>query len=124
MFQEISTSLDAIKKEIQDCLDMENFQEHTQLMLKVSFGIDFKSFYRFIMKVALKRLTKLKENVNFTVFDEYTYGKNHIVFDLVCIKNVLGELLQHEDTNLFNDEKVGMSPKELNNYISSTIESL
>lgn len=97
MYLSIKDNLNLVKNEISDCRDMPNFLEHCQVMLKASFGMDFKEFYTFIKHIALKRLNYFIRNDNVVHFDTYRLSSNHVKFDLLKIKEVLQLFFAHED---------------------------
>ncbi|ESO86531.1 hypothetical protein LOTGIDRAFT_128855, partial [Lottia gigantea] len=52
----IKSSLLDVEKQISDCLDMENWHQHCQMILKASSGIDFTEFYMFMSTIAHHRI--------------------------------------------------------------------
>lgn len=60
MFEEMASHLEAVKKEIDDCKTMDDWASHCQLMLHVSFGMNFKQFFEMLHYICQKRLTSLK----------------------------------------------------------------
>ncbi|XP_053677723.1 2-oxoglutarate and iron-dependent oxygenase JMJD4 homolog [Anopheles nili] len=88
---------DALKdvcREIDDCRDMENFNEHCQLMLKASFGMDYTDFFSILSYICDKRLCNLHEGKNLEQFDKYVLGKRHLFFDLIAIHKLLSEAIE------------------------------
>lgn len=77
-----------VLREIDDCKDMDNFDEHCQLMLKSDFGIDFKMFLD-ILELIVKNRTKIVQSNLDIVLNEYKLGKKHAIFDLKAIQRVL-----------------------------------
>lgn len=91
MFEALEKNLTAVKKEIEDCKDMENFNEQCQVVLRASFGIDYKNFYEFLKYIAFKRMS---------MDNECNLGKNHLIFDLKSLLSVLEIFVEREDVVL------------------------
>lgn len=72
---------------------MENFDEHCQVMLKASFGMNFKDFLDLLEHISDKRIKLLKDEKSFKFFNDFHLNQNHIIFDLKSIKNVLTDFL-------------------------------
>ncbi|KAI4464775.1 arginine demethylase and lysyl-hydroxylase jmjd [Holotrichia oblita] len=117
--QSLENHLVSVEKEIEDCQDMENFQEHCQVMLKASFGLDFSKFYQFLKYIALKRINFLERNLKIVSFGIHELEKNHAVFDLESIKSTLELFLNNsacQALNIGNDENLlGMIEKCIDN---------
>lgn len=92
-----------VEREIADCRDMENFDEHCQLMLKASFGMSFNDFLEILVHIANKRINALQENCSFKVFDKFSFGENHMKFDLQAIKDVLTRLKENNSVRKFSE---------------------
>ncbi len=89
VYRNMKKSLDQVENEIQDCLNMQNFEDHCQLMLKSLFGMNFEDFLTLLQNICDKRVESLtKISTNF-IFDRYFYSKNHIIKDLEAILEVL-----------------------------------
>ncbi|XP_008193873.1 2-oxoglutarate and iron-dependent oxygenase JMJD4 [Tribolium castaneum] len=102
MWETIEYNLKCVKKEIEDCCDMEGFLQHCQVMLKASFGMDFYKFYDFLKFIALKRLAQVHKKQKEELFHGHILGLNHAFFDLLSVKTVLELFCQHCDvTELF-----------------------
>ncbi|RZC38393.1 jmjC domain-containing protein 4, partial [Asbolus verrucosus] len=97
MWDAIKNNLNHVKKEIEDCKDMEAFLSHCQVMLNASFGMDFLKFYDFLEFIALKRLSLLQKRSDGMLFHGHTLGANHALFDLQAVKSVLEKFHQHCD---------------------------
>lgn len=54
--------LSDVEKEISDCKDMDNYEDHCQLMLKASFGLNYKDFIDILTHIANKRLKQINPN--------------------------------------------------------------
>lgn len=105
MWESIELNLKSVKKEIEDCCEMEGFLQHCQVMLKASFGMDFYKFCDFLKFIALKRLDQVRKKEKKVLFHGHILGLNHALFDLISVKTVLEKLLQHCDvTELFGQE--------------------
>uniref|UniRef100_A0A1B0DNP0 Jumonji domain-containing protein 4 n=1 Tax=Phlebotomus papatasi TaxID=29031 RepID=A0A1B0DNP0_PHLPP len=93
----LENNLSQVEKEIDDCRDMENFNEHCQVLLKASFGMNFQDFLQLLQKIVEKTLNKTRS------FEGFTYGDNHLRFDLDSVNNVLETMeksiwIKDEDT--------------------------
>ncbi|XP_055541078.1 2-oxoglutarate and iron-dependent oxygenase JMJD4 homolog isoform X2 [Wyeomyia smithii] len=86
-----------VTKEIDDCKDMENFDEHCQIMLNASYGMNFESFLKILTHISEKRIKALKSSVEVIHFDKYRLGVNHIQFDLNAINAVLTMMLSQKE---------------------------
>ncbi|XP_063922831.1 2-oxoglutarate and iron-dependent oxygenase JMJD4 [Zophobas morio] len=105
MWRAIEENLASVKKEIEDCEDMDGFNSHCQIMLKASFGIDFFRFYEFLEFIALRRLSQVENNRTEILFHGHSLGVKHATFDLVALKSVLEEFIQHCDVpKIFNSD--------------------
>lgn len=67
VYHEMVSHLEAVKKEIDDCKDMDDWTSHCQLMLQVSFGINFRQFFGMLKFICQKRLTSLKNGTTIQV---------------------------------------------------------
>lgn len=105
VWQSLESALVAVKKEIEDCQDMDNFEEHCQVMLKASYGLDFVKFYQFLKYIAVKRINLLEDNVKIISFDRHELGRTHALFDLESIKCVLQLLVDNSITPILNTDK-------------------
>lgn len=119
MWLSLSNHLISVKNEIQDCTDMPDFEDHCQIMLKASFGINFQDFYKFIAYIAKKRIEFLKNSEDVQLFERRKLGKNHAIFDLLCIYSVVELMLKHEDVRRLDDFLKNL--KNLNNEINTCI---
>lgn len=79
-----------VLREIDDCKDMENFDEHCQLMLKSDFGLDFKMFLEILQCIVNNRL-KILQGDNEVILNEIKLGRKHAFFDLASIRRVLND---------------------------------
>lgn len=80
-------------KEVDDCRDMDGWDDHCQLMLKASYGINYIQFYSFLSYLAHKRIAFIVENEPVISFEKWYLGRNHSVYDLKRIKIVLDDLI-------------------------------
>lgn len=92
-----------VEREIADCKDMENFDEHCQLMLRSSFGMNFFDLFDIIEHIANKRVKFLRDGLELKSFDSFTFGRNHIIWELKAIQNILKSLLENEDICKFRE---------------------
>lgn len=119
MWLSLCDHLIRVKNEIEDCKDMPDFEDHCQLMLKTSFGIDFEGFYKFIAHIAKKRIDFHNDGKEVILQDGKKVGKNHALFDLLCINNVIKTMLTHTDVKSLNclDDVLNLT-NEINTAIS------
>lgn len=78
---------------------MDNFVEHCQVMLKASFGMNFKDLLDLLEHISDKRIKLLKDEKTFNFFKDFQLNRNHIIFDLKSIEMVLTDFLT-KDLNL------------------------
>lgn len=101
-----------VRCEIDDCKDMNNFDEHCQLMLKSVFGLNFEIFLDIINCIVRNRIRTLSGKCNFRT--EFETGKMHAIFDLESSLNVLNDFhskiidvpMQELSSSLINDIKI------------------
>lgn len=99
MWISLEDHLEKIKKEIEDCKDMDDFIEHCQVMLQASYGMNFIGFYNLLHFIAFRRIKLMKENVEIDLPNNRKLGKVHAVFDLNSVQNVLKLITNHSDFN-------------------------
>lgn len=120
MWESIAENLKAVKKEIEDCKDMENWLGQCQIMLKASHGMNFEMFYDFLCHVAVKRIKILKGEVC-DVIDFYRLGRNHCRFDLSKVREVLMAFMKHEDFLEFCFICNDLKPEDLLNAVENML---
>lgn len=76
---------------------MENWTAQCQLLLSSTFGIDYRFFHSFLTYIAKARITALKAPKNFSVFGNWSFGENHIKFDLKNVLLILKMLEKDDD---------------------------
>ncbi|XP_023018445.2 jumonji domain containing 4 [Leptinotarsa decemlineata] len=124
MYDSLITNFIAVQKEIEDCREMEDFEEHCQLMLNSSFGMDFHKFYEFLKFIASSRIDMKKGTSPKTSFIGHKIGPNHILFDLKSVKTVLELFINLEEVNslkYFIDTDV--KPLELLHQITVVLDT-
>ncbi|XP_020279195.1 jmjC domain-containing protein 4 [Pseudomyrmex gracilis] len=89
----LKSELRSVMKEVDDCKDMKNWNEHCQLMLKTSYGMDYKQFFELISFIAKNRLHAMIKKSQVVSFNKYCFGRNHCLFDLQALKNVLENII-------------------------------
>uniref|UniRef100_A0A182PAN7 Jumonji domain-containing protein 4 n=1 Tax=Anopheles epiroticus TaxID=199890 RepID=A0A182PAN7_9DIPT len=96
VWDNLRSSLADVRREIDDCHDMDNFDDHCQVMLKASFGMDYADFLAIVLYVCDKRLKSIQEEGAEKVkqIDDYVLGKHHVMFDLGAIRDLLGEMVE------------------------------
>lgn len=86
----IFTKFNAVLREIDDCKDMDGYEEHCQLMLKCDFGLDFHMFLDILKCILANRLKILEINTKL-VLNEAKLGRQHAMYDLFAIRRVLND---------------------------------
>jgi hypothetical protein len=117
IYSSLAKSYENVLKEIDDCKEMENFFEHSQLMLKSYYGMNFLEFFQIIQHIGEKRLERLRTGNNFLVFNKFHFGTNMIEFDLRQIEEVL-QLMIGKDGLLEQLEIKDISVELINNIQS------
>lgn len=111
-------------KEVDDCKDMKNWNEHCQLMLKTSYGMDYKQFFEFISFIAKNRLQVIIKKNQVKSFNKYLLGRNHCLFDLRAIRNVLENFLTDaQNLSVYNMMCQNDEARVLLKNITSVLES-
>lgn len=81
-----------VVREIDDCRDMDNFDEHCQLMLKADFGLDFHMFLDVIDCIVINRL-KILQSSEEVILNGCKLGSRHALFDLMQIRLVMEDFI-------------------------------
>ncbi|CAB3361193.1 Hypothetical predicted protein [Cloeon dipterum] len=84
--------LRAVENELQDCKDMEGWLEQCQVVLKAVAGVDCKGFAGMLAYIANQRIARIKK-------EEVQLGKEHTIFDLRKVLNVLESFRQNDILN-------------------------
>ncbi|XP_049856780.1 2-oxoglutarate and iron-dependent oxygenase JMJD4 [Schistocerca gregaria] len=121
MWLSLKNHLAAVKKEIEDCKEMEEWNSHCQIMLRASFGLDYEEFYRFLLHISKKRIDSLHGKDDLIVYGNWRIGRNHIVFDLLKINEVLNLFLSDTDCEIVLKELDVQKPKDLLSEINSVL---
>lgn len=87
-----------VEKEIEDCNDMENYDEHCQLMLKCWFGMDLDELSETLEHLKEKR----RSDCALEIFNQFTIGDLHRKFDLLKIEIAL-ELIETYELSTFDE---------------------
>ncbi|XP_058124691.1 2-oxoglutarate and iron-dependent oxygenase JMJD4 homolog [Anopheles ziemanni] len=107
IWSNLCDALRDVRREIDDCRDMDNFEEHCQLMLKASFGMDFQDFLTIIFYICDKRLASIQRGTKDRQFTTYELGKRHAEFDLKAIQRLLTAIMEGDhlafSPNLFSN---------------------
>lgn len=80
-----------VLKEIDDCSDMENFEDHCQIMLKALHGMNFKDFFD-LLEVVIDNRIKCFRSGNQLLVNGFVLGRNLCLFDLKSCRSVLNEM--------------------------------
>ncbi|BES89517.1 JmjC domain, hydroxylase [Nesidiocoris tenuis] len=89
----MNSCLVSVSMEIEDCKDMDEWDDQCQLLLKSCFGMNHKDFYDFVTYISRERLAHLKEGSRLRVNGGWLLGPNHMKFDLSQIKALLRQML-------------------------------
>lgn len=122
MWHSLETHLKDVKREIDDCKDMEDFPQQCQMVLKSSYGFDFFDFYDFIKYIAETRLNHLNKKVPLKLPQGKLLGRNHAIFDLKAVLAVLTLFLQCNEVTCLK-EFIDIKPAKLLNTIESYINT-
>lgn len=98
IWNSLKSNLIEIEKEISDCRESEEFVGNCQVMLKTLFGLNFEDFLNILVYILEKRIKTFESNSPLLVFNKYSVGRNHILFDINSIKLLLKEI--SEDSNV------------------------
>ncbi|XP_055387418.1 2-oxoglutarate and iron-dependent oxygenase JMJD4 homolog [Condylostylus longicornis] len=89
----LSENMKKVIKEIQDCVTMDDFKEHCQLMLQASFGMNYFDFLDLLEYIEKKSLNAVffrdENNHNAITFDSYKLNSQHFYIDLRSIRHVV-----------------------------------
>lgn len=102
IWENLLKNLSDVKREINDCREMENFDEHCQLMLKMIYGLNIFEFVEIITHIVRKRVDKFKHDKEIKMFDEFHIGQNIAIFDIQMAGKVLNEIVLQD----FIDDKL------------------
>lgn len=78
--------------EISDCKDMDDFEEHSQLMLKSEFGMNFDMFLDLLDVVVDNRIRVLTSSNDPKLVNDVRLGRNHALHDIKAVAGVLDDL--------------------------------
>lgn len=88
-----------VLKEIDDCKDMKFFEQHCQVMLKASYGIDFMEFLELLYTVGRRRKLLLNDDLKIVKSSEFQIGLKHCKFDIAAIVGVVQKLEEQCNEN-------------------------
>jgi len=97
VWRNLLSNLRAVRREIADCQQMDNFEAHCQTMLRASFGINYLDFIELLEFIAARRLAALKDQTitsSFLLFDRYQMNKYHLLSDIECVLQLLKNMVQ------------------------------
>uniref|UniRef100_A0A8D8VMP2 Jumonji domain-containing protein 4 n=1 Tax=Cacopsylla melanoneura TaxID=428564 RepID=A0A8D8VMP2_9HEMI len=97
IYKELVTQLEAVKKEIDDCKDMDDWEAHCQLMLVATFAMNFEMMFNMLKHISQKRLASLRSGCVLKMYGDWDLGLDHITFDLKQARDVLKMCVLHED---------------------------
>jgi len=80
-----------VEREIEDCKEMDNYEEQCQVILKASFGLNVQDLLEMLTHIIHKRTDH-----EFNVFNKFSFGSNHLKFDLNSIRETLVKLKEND----------------------------
>ncbi|XP_043275606.1 2-oxoglutarate and iron-dependent oxygenase JMJD4 isoform X2 [Venturia canescens] len=93
-WQSMRNELSAVMREVADCREMDDWENHCQLMLGSSYGMNYRQFYKFLSFIVTERLNVLKKGVEaYRSFEKWKIGPQHCYFDLNQAKIVLTSII-------------------------------
>ncbi|KAG5675162.1 hypothetical protein PVAND_005088 [Polypedilum vanderplanki] len=106
IYNNLLKNYEDVKQEIADCSDMENFEEHCQIMLKSLFGINFEDFIDILIHIGQKRIELIRNKEKQQIFDKFSLGQNHTNFDLNAIAKILEKISKLKKINDIEKTKI------------------
>lgn len=94
VWQALAGIVDNVKKEIRELKDLDEFPALCQNMVKSVYGMDCRGFEDLIIHIGEKRLAQFEGGSNIT-FNNFPLGKNHCLYDLKCIQEVMDRMSKH-----------------------------
>lgn len=107
VLESLLKNLEDVTKEIEDCRDMENFDDHCQVMLKSIYGMNVAEFVDLVLHIIDKRIKKCDTKM----FNEFLLGENLQKFDLKIASEVLNQL---SELNCVNDDFKKLIKEKIN----------
>ncbi|XP_052812566.1 2-oxoglutarate and iron-dependent oxygenase JMJD4-like isoform X2 [Mya arenaria] len=101
-WRHLQASLGDVQREIADCRDMDNWEQHCQVILNASAGIDYKTFIRLLKTVAANRLHKLQSIGKSTHYSP--------------IENYVHEVFHQQNCTRFSDGCISCSENKLEKF--------
>lgn len=89
VWHNLKNNLKAVWKEISDCQQMDNFEAHSQTMLRASFGINYLDFIELLEFIAARRLAEETAATKFLLFNSYRMNDYHVQYDLECLRKIV-----------------------------------
>ncbi|CAK1602930.1 unnamed protein product [Parnassius mnemosyne] len=120
VWEALQQNLISVENEIQEFRNTIDFITQCQLILKSVFGMDYTMFMNLIIHIGTKRIQQFYGK-NFSTFHKFAFGKNHIIFDLNIISQLLCLIQKHP---LYKSECTTPSIKESVLNILTAIEML
>ncbi|CAG4998258.1 unnamed protein product [Parnassius apollo] len=120
VWEALQKNLIAVENEIEEFRDTPEFITQCQLILKSVFGMDYTMFLNLIIHIGSKRIQQFYGK-NVLTFHKFSFGKNHILFDLNIISQLLCLIQKHP---LYKSECTTPSIKVSILNILKTIEML
>lgn len=93
----LEQNLVSVKKEIDNCHDMENFNQHCQIILKSCFGINYRDFYRLVKFILDKRLNAIENSKDIILFDKFKLGPSHLIYEIKILKETVKNIFENCD---------------------------
>lgn len=94
MWELLNRTLVDVEKEIEEFKDSPDHLSECQILLKALCGANYESFLNILTHIAKKRLIHLTEQAK-PCDTLYQLGRNHVLFDLQMVLNVIDSILNH-----------------------------
>ncbi|XP_015515621.2 2-oxoglutarate and iron-dependent oxygenase JMJD4 [Neodiprion pinetum] len=119
----LKKELCAVMREVEDCRDMDGWDDHCQLMLKASHGMDYVQFYKFLSFLSKKRMALIMKDTPVISFHTWYLGRNHCFYDLKQIRLVLDDMIRDVEEKcihslIFSENEARFLVDEINKILA------
>lgn len=97
IWKTLEHNLVSVKKEIENCRDMENFNQHCQIILKSCFGINYREFYNLVKFILDKRLNAIEKSKEIILFDKFKLGVSHLLYEIKVLQETVKKIFENSD---------------------------
>ncbi len=103
----MKANFEDVKSEIWHLKDeMDNWEDHCQLLLKCCFGMNFQDFLDFIQYILQRRKHSIQTNKELKVYGEWTLDAPQLEFDLLKGEELLEVFFTDEDVKRIQEKKI------------------